>query len=159
MGMIIVQTSRSGEVRYPRIAEPVVRRTVRAACDRAELPSGQSGWVVDVTFVDVQAMRYYNEKYRGAAGATDVLAFVVSGSDLEEGREGFSDPTRLTLLGDIMICPQHMSEEQNELHEIALLACHGALHLLGWTHDDEGERADMDRVTEEVLSDVLPRSV
>ncbi|GEM_PF-4907835 len=157
MSIVLVQTSISGEVKIPRIAEPVVRRTVRAACDRAGAPPGQLGWVVDVTFVDEQTIRYYNETYRGGDGPTDVLSFSVSAPEEEEQLRGFADPMDLALLGDVLICPEQIDEDRNELHQIAVLACHGTLHLLGWAHEDEEGAGEMDRVTEDVLTDVLPQ--
>ena len=74
-----------------------------------------------------------NERYRGRAGPTNVLAF--AGPDLVSGPEP-------RLLGDVVICAPVVAREAAEQGKSleahwAHIAIHGVMHLLGYEHDSE----------------------
>lgn len=85
---------------------------------------------------DDEAVRALNRQFRGEDRVADVLSFpagVTAG-----GR----------YLGDIVIAFPYVQElaragEWPLRDWLLLLAVHGALHLLGFSHDDETERAQM----------------
>jgi probable rRNA maturation factor len=97
---------------------PLVRRWVRAACDRpAE---------VAIRFVDVAEGQMLNRDYRHKDYATNVLSFVYE-----------SEPS---VAGDLVVClPVVLREaaEQGKAAEahFAHLIVHGMLHLLGYDHE------------------------
>lgn len=78
----------------------------------------------------------FNATYRHQDSPTDVLAFALL------DREEFVTPARAgepTNLGDLIVsietAARQATERGHELKvELAWLACHGLLHLLGWDH-------------------------
>jgi len=82
-----------------------------------------------------------NERYRGRAGATNVLAF--AGPD-------FANEPKSRLLGDVVICAPVVAREAAEQGKLpdahwAHIAIHGVLHLLGYEHDSEAGAEVMER--------------
>ncbi|MBE9170571.1 rRNA maturation RNase YbeY [Pleurocapsales cyanobacterium LEGE 06147] len=82
-----------------------------------------------------------NEQYRQKNRPTDVLAFAALEADipLPPDEDYLSEPL---YLGDIVISLDTAARQaQAEVHslsvELAWLAAHGLLHLLGWDHPDE----------------------
>ncbi len=92
--------------------------------------------------VDPETIATLNEQWMGKKGPTDVLSFPMD--ELTPGREG-PEPG---YLGDIALCPQ-VAEQQapaaghDRDDEMALLAVHGILHLLGYDHAEPEEHAEM----------------
>ncbi len=70
-------------------------------------------------------------------GPTDVLSFPLDPRT--------STRTGARVLGDVVICPAVAAVEQarGPQRELRLLLVHGILHLLGYDHEDDGERAEM----------------
>ena len=111
---------------------------------------------VTLVFVDVDEMTKLNGEHMGQDGATDVLSFPLD--DVPES----DDMPRM--VGDILLCLEYVKanalaiDPSRDLDdEIALLIVHGALHLLGHDHAEDGERATM-RGREQVLLASLYRS-
>jgi len=85
---------------------------------------------------EIQAL---NAHYRQQNQATDVLAFAALEVDTPGSEEAFSQPV---YLGDIVISidtanRQAKSHQHSLERELAWLAAHGLLHLLGWDHPEE----------------------
>ena len=98
----------------------------------AELGEGGG---VGVRIVGRRSMTLLNRKYRGKAGATDVLSFP----------SGERDESGLVYLGDIAICGPVAAEAAAEAGisvdaELRRLLLHGILHLLGYDHETDGGR-------------------
>ncbi len=95
-------------------------------------------------------IRELNRQFRNIDRVTDVLTFPAwEGEDPLSG-DGY--------LGDIMICYERASEQAIEYghslrRELAFLAVHGVLHLLGYDHMNEEDEKVMFGKQEEVLSD------
>lgn len=91
---------------------------------------------VSLLFVDDTAMRRLNKKFRGVDSATDVLSFPM----LEDKPTASASNVPLPL-GDIVISLETARRQSDAVghslsKEIALLLCHGFLHLL---HYDDYE--------------------
>ena len=103
----------------------LVSRAVRAALEVEG--RGDEEVEVSVVFVSDEEMRRLCREFRGEDRVTDVLSF----------------PAEVPgVLGDIVICLPQAERQAREAgwaksKEIALLAIHGALHLLG--HEDKTE--------------------
>jgi len=100
-----------------------------------------------VRLVDDKEGRALNRHYRGKDYATNVLSFP---ADLPEG-------VKLPLLGDLVICVPVVTREATEQGKrlndhYAHLTVHGALHLLGWDHEDEREAECMEQLEREILA-------
>jgi rRNA maturation RNase YbeY len=111
-----------------------------------------------VTFVSRMEIRRINAATRGIDKVTDVLSFPMQ--DLIDGRLtvplqaadlDYSSGQPTVFLGDILICLEKAEQQARELghrfeREIAFLAAHGFLHLLGYDHDTlEREKAMLRR--------------
>ncbi|MGH8085745.1 MAG: rRNA maturation RNase YbeY [Lysobacter sp.] len=100
-----------------------------------------------IRLVDSKEGRAMNRHYRGRDYATNVLSFP---AELPEG-------VQLPLLGDLVICApvvaREASEQGKRLNDhYAHLTVHGALHLLGWDHEDEREAECMEQLEREILA-------
>ncbi|HEU5287488.1 MAG TPA: rRNA maturation RNase YbeY [Candidatus Limnocylindria bacterium] len=118
-----------------------VRRAMHAAARPYGLPSGT---VVTLAFVGDDEMRALNRRYRRADRTTDVLSFGERVAFRDRGtaaaRRLAADPDGVTRLGDVVISAARAARQARRRRkplgaEIAFLAAHGVLHLLGF--DDE----------------------
>jgi rRNA maturation RNase YbeY len=121
-----------------RFIRTVLLRTVAVPEVGARLPEGESTVAVRLTGDDEMAR--LNQTYADVPNATDVLSFTGWGAHL----------------GDIAISwPATVRQADMHGHdaktEVALLAVHGLLHLLGWDHAVVRERREMTRLTLEAL--------
>ncbi len=125
---------------------PLLTRAVQGAL-AADGVDGEVG----VTLVSDQRIRLLNRRYRGVDRVTDVLSFAQ-----REGDELADPPGGEGLLGDVVISvatARHQARMFGHAveRELAFLAVHGTLHLLGYDHGDSAaEKAMMER-TEDVL--------
>jgi probable rRNA maturation factor len=93
-----------------------------------------------VILVEPETIRDLNREHREIDEVTDVLAFPID--ELDDLPEGVP-----RLLGDVVICLARVREQAAALdhppgRELAILATHGTLHLLGYDHEtDDGEMA------------------
>ena len=90
---------------------------------------------LSVSFVDEAEMADLHVRYMDEAGPTDVLSFPLDDVD-ERG---------VRLLGDVLIAPS-VAARNNPTYpgaEVRLLLVHGILHVLGYDHEQDGERAEM----------------
>ena len=95
--------------------------------------------------------RALNRHYRGRDYATNVLSFPA------EVPEGLPKGVKFPLLGDLVICAPVVAREAREqkkplVAHYAHLTVHGALHLLGWDHEDEREAECMEQLEREILA-------
>jgi probable rRNA maturation factor len=115
----------------------IAQETLRAeGLDRVEL---------SVSFVDEVEMAGLHERFMGEPGPTDVLSFPLDEQDRDENG--------IRLLGDVVIAPAVAARNQppsslagslaDPATEIRLLLVHGILHLLGYDHEEDDERAEM----------------
>jgi len=100
--------------------------------------------------LELQAL---NAQFRQIDRPTDVLAFTPYGITAAGDSEEFD------YLGDIVISvetAQNQAKDQNHslLVELAWLACHGFLHLLGWDHPDEASLEAMIKVQQNCLEQI-----
>lgn len=101
---------------------------------------------VSVIFVSKDKIQEINREYRGIDKVTDVISFALF--DNVEEEVVLNDPSIITTLGDIFICLDKMKEQakeygHSETRELAFLACHGLLHLLGYDHDTIEKEREM----------------
>ncbi len=113
-----------------------------------------AGAEVDVTLVAEEEIQRLNRDYRGVDRPTDVLSFA-----LEEGEEepALAQELPQQLLGDIVIsAPAAARQAQDYGHslerELVYLAIHGLLHILGYNHETEEEKALMRQQEEAALA-------
>lgn len=101
---------------------------------------------LSVLLVGSDHIRKLNARFAGDDYATDVLSFPM-----------MEDDESSLLLGDVVICPEIAATNAAKLgHEVAreldTLLVHGTLHLLGYDHDDEEEKARMEERQRDILA-------
>ena len=122
---------------------------------------------VGIVLTDNAGIRELNREYRGIDQETDVLSFpnldfeeegVFDAAEDEEREADYFDPeTGELVLGDIMISVEKAAEQareygHSERREFAFLVAHSMLHLCGYDHMEEAQRARMERRQEEILT-------
>ena len=111
---------------------------------------------ITVTLTDGEAIREINKEHRGIDSETDVLSFPLW--DRRQGEEPIKNPeTDNIMLGDIIISLPRMLEQAEEYNhspkrEASYLCLHGVLHLLGYDHMTDEDKAEMRAREEELLS-------
>lgn len=117
----------------------------------------------EICFCEEREIKELNRKRRGVDAVTDVLSFpsagVKRGEIIKKRDYPFDcDPeTRRLLLGSVMICVARAKEQaaeygHSEKREFTYLAVHGMLHLFGYDHENEQEKAQMRELEEQILS-------
>jgi probable rRNA maturation factor len=141
--------------------------SVSYAAPRAGLPAAVSfrKWVaaalqgrireadLAVRIVGAKEGRALNRHYRGKDHATNVLSFPADVADGVKLPKGVVMP----LLGDLVLCAPVVAREAKEQRKplaahYAHLTVHGALHLLGWDHQDAREAECMEQLEREILA-------
>lgn len=108
---------------------------------------------VSVTLVDNPSIKALNRQYRDLDEPTDVLSFPL---ETPQSIKSLQARGELLLLGDIVIsvekCQQQARTFGHSLRrELAYLAVHGALHLLGYDDQDKPGAQEMARLGEQVM--------
>jgi len=124
----------------------IIRSAISKTLEYEDFPCDAE---VSVTICDNGYIRGLNREYRKKDKATDVLSFPIYDFTVEEPEEvcdGFP-----VMLGDIVISLERAAEQATEIghstvEEVAFLAVHSTLHLLGYDHelspeDDEAQCA------------------
>ena len=111
---------------------------------------------IGVTIVDDNTILELNREYREKDSVTDVLSFPQF-----EGHDDLLADLRndeaSTLIGDVVICYEQAERQADEYdtgitREILYLFVHSVMHLFGYDHMEEDEKAVMRKREEEVLS-------
>ncbi|NQW16132.1 MAG: rRNA maturation RNase YbeY [Chloroflexi bacterium] len=119
---------------------------------------------VTISITSDEELRRLNLQFRGVDKPTDVLSF--GSDDASNGTVPASDPDFVTgpdempSLGEIIISFDQAKLQADVAkrpveHELALLATHGVLHLLGFDHADAETERDMFSRTDRILEAVL----
>ncbi|HWA62959.1 MAG TPA: rRNA maturation RNase YbeY [Caulobacteraceae bacterium] len=131
------------EVEDPAWAEalPDVAALADAA---ATLALEDRAGAVTVLLADDAAVKDLNARFRGQDKATNVLSFPAA--DNPEGHVG-------DLALAFGVCAREASEQGKPLaHHLQHLVIHGALHLIGYDHVDDGEAERMEALERELLA-------
>ncbi len=128
----------------PKSYIALMKKVIRT-CVEEQYPAHK--FEVNLTLCDNAYIHEINREQRDIDAPTDVLSFPFY---------DFDSPNITTLLGDIIISIDK-AKEQAEAYghslkrELCFLAAHSALHLLGYDHEDEKERAAMEDKQRAVL--------
>jgi probable rRNA maturation factor len=118
-----------------------VRQAIRRAVRPFRLPPDAE---VDVAFVSDAQMRALNKRFRGIDKTTDVLSFGEAIPARDRGARAIAHINGRRAenggrfdLGEILISPRQATRQarrrkRSVVEEIAFLAAHGVLHLLGY---------------------------
>jgi probable rRNA maturation factor len=92
---------------------------------------------LSLSFVLEDEMADLHQRFMAEPGPTDVLTFPLDEDDRTE------DGARV--LGDVVVAPAVAARNNpsDPDAELRLLVVHGVLHILGYDHEDDAERAEM----------------
>jgi probable rRNA maturation factor len=131
----------------------------KASCYAADRFDPDHNRQLNIIFVSDAGIKKLNTDYRNRAGVTDVLSFSYLKDILES-----PDRDSLPVIGEIYIAPgvalenSRLQEEGWRLeHEIILLVIHGMLHIYGYDHEQEEERAVMYSIQDSLIHDIRGR--
>ncbi len=138
------------------IIEKVVTKTI-------EHEGIKNKFEISIILVDNTQIQSINKEYRKIDSPTDVLSFPMIEYDKpgtiphDEACLEVDYDTGDILLGDIAISLEKAYEQSKEYghsfeREVAFLTLHGMLHLLGYDHIEENDRALMRQKEEEILN-------
>lgn len=152
---LIIETEVDGAEEYADLLRQVIPAALEA--EGVAVP-----WEVDVLFTDDEGIHQINLEQREVDRPTDVLSFPMF--DLRPGEHPTgedADPgTGLVPLGDMVISLERAQAQGEEYghgtrREVAYLAVHSVLHLLGYDHMDEGPMKAQMRAREEAILEQL----
>lgn len=136
-----------------RWERPLLRRLVQTII-RGEAAAGN--FAMSLHLVDDETIRRLNQGQRGIDAPTDVLSFPLRD---EAGLRFVLPPDEPVHLGDVVVSHTRAEAQAAEYghplrRELAYLAAHGVLHLLGYDHEQEEERRLMRAREEAVLGEL-----
>jgi probable rRNA maturation factor len=132
-----------------------IRRAIRRALRPYRLPRDAE---VQVAFVPDETMRALNKRFRRIDRTTDVLSFGEASPARDRGARALAhiDGRRPQnggrfVLGEILISPEQAGKQARRrkslvADEIAFLAAHGVLHLLGYEDETPAGYREMLRL-------------
>ncbi|MGP1451512.1 MAG: rRNA maturation RNase YbeY [Metamycoplasmataceae bacterium] len=105
--------------------------------------------LVDITFVDPEEIQKLNKEYRHKDYVTDILSF-------DFGHEDIYEDIPFLPLGELVICPEKIIQQAKEFNhserrEYSYLFTHGLVHLMGYDHESEDERIEMNNIVDKIL--------
>ncbi len=137
---------------------------IRAGLEETECPFEAQ---VNLLVTDDENIRKMNRDFRQIDAPTDVLSFPLQDypapadfSSFQEGDIDVFDPeTGELMLGDIVINAQRVISQAEEYghsqkREFAFLTAHSLLHLTGFDHLEEEERAGMEDYQRRIMEKV-----
>ena len=146
--MSIEVLNESGEVPSP-VPEQELHDLARHVLDQMRVHPRTE---LAITLVDEEAMAALHVQWMDLPGPTDVMSF-----PMDELRPGSDSETPEGVLGDVVLCPsvarkQATSAGHSVEDEMLLLTTHGILHLLGFDHDTDADRAEMFGLKDRLLA-------
>ena len=119
-----------------------LQQAIETVLRQHDVPSNRE---VGVEVVDNQRIQTLNRTFRHVNRPTDVLSFP---AESEELPSVIQDSMETVYLGDLAIAYPYATHQAKQLgcsidENLALLAVHGTLHLLGYDHDTPDHRAEM----------------
>ena len=150
------ETSKKLEFDY----EDYIHRVIEKAMDYEACPYEAE---INVLITDNEQIQQINAENRGIDAPTDVLSFPMIEYEtpadfdaLEDMWEVFHPETGELLLGDIVLSVDKIKSQAEEYghsveRELSFLVAHSMLHLFGYDHMEEDERAVMEQKQREIL--------
>ena len=172
MGGTVTVHDRVGRDRLSAAVEPVPAQEALRVLETAILETvktclGETPVDVELTICADAEMERLHFDHMGERGLTDVLSFPLHSWTVDGGRshldeeDGAGPPGHPLVLGDVVIdldqaVRQAVEGRWSVVEEMALLALHGTLHLVGHDHTDLDEEQAM-RAAERTVLTILRR--
>ncbi len=142
-----------GDLKLSLDCKSLAERVIEAALDYEGCPYEAE---VNLLLTMNQEIQEMNQEFRSIDAPTDVLSFPMVEYEtagefafLEEAGDCFHPETGELILGDIVISKEKVVSQADEYghsveREFAFLIAHSMLHLFGYDHMEEEERAIME---------------
>ena len=140
------------------------RRLISKTYEKAMSETGNKSLDVTITvsIVSPKRIRELNRQYRNVDKVTDVLSFPMLNIRYPQKLADFNQevsPDGWLYIGDVVICKKVAKRQAKDYchsvrREIAFLALHGLLHVLGFDHVDADDEKAMMSVSEKILSEL-----
>ncbi|QSF13474.1 rRNA maturation RNase YbeY [Mycoplasma sp. Mirounga ES2805-ORL] len=106
--------------------------------------------IVDVTITDNKKIQKLNKQYRGKDYPTDILSF-------DFGDKTIYDSLPILPIGELVISSEKVESQAEEFNhsvrrEYCYLFTHGLVHLMGYDHETEEEREEMNNIVDEIFN-------
>ncbi|CBH40352.1 rRNA maturation RNase YbeY [Mycoplasmopsis agalactiae] len=104
---------------------------------------------VDVSIVNNGKIKKLNKEYRQKDYATDILSF-------DFGDKSLYKSMPFLPLGELVISHEKVEEQAKEFghslrREYCYLYAHGLIHLMGYDHEVENERIEMNKIVDAIF--------
>jgi probable rRNA maturation factor len=147
----VIISNKQKDIKIPTGLRMVIRRCCNAVL---RMENFEGSVTISIAFVNNQQIQHLNKKYRNKDVPTDVLSF-----PLKE-KNGIYDMDLSTgekLLGDIVISIERAIEQAKKYghsvqREVAYLAAHSVLHLLGYDHESGMSKVHMREKEEKIMT-------
>lgn len=141
------------EVEEEQNIESLINTVVKKALEMQNVTADVE---LSVVITDNNNIQQINKEFRDKDMPTDVLSF--PGYEPED-IEAVKQADDLMVIGDIIISKEKVIEQAKEYEntferEFAYLLVHGILHLLGYDHMEEAEKALMRKNEEMILTEL-----
>lgn len=159
-----IQLEYETEIKLSFDYESIIRQVIEAAMESEKCPYEAE---VNVILTDNAAIREINQEFRQIDAPTDVLSFPAADFEapadfeaLEKAALDYFNPdTGELLLGDIVISVEKVASQAEEYghslkRELGFLVAHSMLHLFGYDHMEDTERAVMEQKQREILEGI-----
>ena len=151
----------------PQTSEAFHKLIESALAETCEAALGAQDVEIELTLCGDEEMTHLNFDHMGERGPTDVLAFPLHEWSVDMGHSHLADedagmPPGGLLLGDVVIdidqaVRQAVDGGWSPAQEIALLAVHGTLHLMGHDHAESEDEAAMRSIERRVIEKLHKR--
>jgi probable rRNA maturation factor len=172
MGFVVTFHHRISQDRLTAAMEPQSSQAFHALLESAlgetaGAALGEQDVEIELTLCGDEEMTHLNFDHMGERGPTDVLAFPLHEWSVDMGHSHLADEDAIAppgglLLGDVVIdvdqaVRQAVDGGWSPAQEIALLAVHGSLHLVGHDHVEAEDEAAMRAIERRVLAQLHKR--
>lgn len=149
-----------GDLQLPLETKELAEEVIESALDYEGCPYEATVSLLLTMNNEIQEM---NRNFREIDRATDVLSFPMIAYEeagtfdfLEEDDSAFDPESGELVLGDIVISKERVIAQAEEYghsirREYAFLIAHSMLHLMGYDHMEEEERAVMEQKQRDIL--------
>ncbi|QBF34858.1 rRNA maturation RNase YbeY [Mycoplasmopsis phocirhinis] len=105
--------------------------------------------ILDVSIVDNKKIKKLNKKYRGKNYPTDILSFDFGNNDI------YSNLPFLPI-GELIISHEKVEQQALDFNhslrrEYCYLFAHGLIHLMGYDHESDEEKNQMDKIVDNIF--------
>jgi probable rRNA maturation factor len=125
----------------------MARTICRAALKAGAQWGGNVHHTVAVRLIDDEEMRALNQAFRGQDKSTNVLSFPDGVEEAEEGTMHIGD----VAISMDRVVREALAQGKPVEHHLAHLMAHGALHLVGFDHENEEDADKMEGLEIDIL--------